>query len=573
MFLGKHTKPLVLLLVFTGVRAGAIYAESAKALYKKGQNAEAREDLETAYRDYSMALAKDPSDLRFKLAMSRVRATAAIQHVHRGEAMQKESHPKEALLEFLRAMEVDPGNLLAASELKAAREKMDSVDNGASAVDAQNLDDLDSAGPPVHLDAISADPITLKMTESSSVLYQTIAKIAGLNVLIDPEFSSKTVTIDLKNVTSLEALRVLGDLSNSFWKASTHNTIYVAADTRAKRTQLERLAIRTFYLSNATQQNDANDIITTLRNMLPPATKVFAVQTQNAIVIRATTDEIMLAKNLIESLDRPRPEVLVDVYVMEVRRDKLRNIGISLPTSLTVTSSSSATLNAIGKTSSYSYSIGQAAVELLLTDSDTRVLQQPSIRAIDGQKASLKIGSKIPIATGSYTTGSSTTSAGTQTQFQYIDVGVNVDITPTIHEDRDVTLKLSVEVSSQSGTSVISGVSEPIISQQKAEQVIRLKDGEVNILAGLVQKELTHTVSGTPGLGEVPGVKYLFSTQQNEVVNDEIIFMLVPHVVRAVNVTAGAAREIETGGADSVLMDRISPAPKPLPAASAKDPQ
>jgi general secretion pathway protein D len=212
-------------------------------------------------------------------------------------------------------------------------------------------------------------------------------------------------------------------------------------------------------------------------------------------------------------------------------------------------------------------------VELLLTDSDTRVLQQPSIRAIDGQKATLKIGSRIPVATGSYTTGSSTTSAGTQTQFTYVDVGVNVDITPTIHADRDVTLKMAVEVSSQSGTSIISGVSEPIISQQKAEQVVRLKDGEVNILAGLVQKELTHTVSGTPGLGEVPGVKYLFSTQQNEAVNDEIIFMLVPHVVRAVDVTAGAAREIETGGADSVLIDRISPAPKPLPAASPKDPR
>jgi len=137
-------------------------------------------------------------------------------------------------------------------------------------------------------------------------------------------------------------------------------------------------------------------------------------------------------------------------------------------------------------------------------------------------------------------------------------------MTPTIHQDRDVTMKLAVEVSSKSGESIISGVTEPIISQQKAEQVIRLKDGEVNILAGLVQKETSHAVSGTPGLGEVPLMKYMFSTQQNEAINDEIIFMLVPHVVRTVNVTAGAAREIETGGAESILINRIAPTSQPM---------
>jgi general secretion pathway protein D len=242
---------------------------------------------------------------------------------------------------------------------------------------------------------------------------------------------------------------------------------------------------------------------------------------------------------------------------MEVSRDKIRNIGISLPTSLTVTSSSTATLNQIGSTSSYSYSIGQAAAELLLTDSDTRVLQNPSLRALDGQRATLKIGEKIPTATGSYTTATSTTTSAVQTQFTYIDVGVSVDMTPTIHQNRDVTLKLAVEVSSQTSTDTIDGVAEPVISQQKVEQVIRLKDGEVNILAGLVQKNLAHNVSGTPGLGELPLIKYMFSTQETEVANTEIVFMLVPHVVRAVTIDAGAAREIDTGSGDSIQIQRV----------------
>jgi len=394
------------------------------------------------------------------------------------------------------------------------------------------------------------------MTEQSSVLYQTIGQIAGLNVLIDPDYVPKRITVDLKMVTLPEALRILGDLSNSFWKASTHDTIYVATDSRAKRTQLQQVAVQTFYLSNVSQQSDLNDIQTTLRNVLPNA-KMFSVPSENAIVVRGTPDEIMLGKSLITSLDVPKPEVLVDIYVMEVSRDKLRNIGISPPTSLAVTVSSSATLNQIGRSSSYSYSLGQAAVELLLTDSDTRIIQNPSLRAVDGQKATLKIGERIPVATGSYTTATSSTTSAVQTQFQYIDVGVNVDMTPTIHENRDVTLKLSVEVSSETGTDTIDGVAEPVISQEKSDQVIRLKDGEVSILAGLVKRSITKSVSGTPGLGEVPAVKYLFSTQENEVLNDELVFMIIPHVVRAMNVSAGAGREIDTGSGEAVRIQRL----------------
>src|SRR5882757_3006885 len=501
-----------LLLFVISLNYEVLCAESAKSLYKKGLAAERREDLEVAYRDYGAALSKTPEDIRYKLAMERVRATAAAQHIRRGEAIEKENHSKAALVEFLRALEIDPGNALASQDIQKAKDEIDKKDRVLPESDGPSAEDLDKPGPPVHLDLIGTEPITLHMTEQSTILYQTIGRIAGLTVLIDPDTVSKRVTIDLKDATVTEALRALGDLSNSFWKASTHNAIYIAPDTRTKRTQLEQLAVRTFYLSNATQQSDLNDIITALRNVLPPTGKMFAVQGQNAIVVRGTPDEILLAKNLIVSLDTPKPEVLVDIYVMEVRSDKVRNIGVSPPTSLTVTSSSTATLNQVGRSSSYSYSIGQAQAELLLTDSDTRVLQNPSVRAVDGQKASLKIGQKIPIATGSYSTATSATTSAVQTQFQYIDVGVNVDMTPTIHDDRDVTMKLSVEVSSQSGTSTIDSVAEPIISQEKAEQVVRLKDGEVSILAGLVKEQTNHTVSGTPGLGELPLMKYMFST-------------------------------------------------------------
>jgi len=429
--------------------------------------------------------------------------------------------------------------------------------------DGQSAEDLDKPGPPVHLDPLPNEPVTLHMTEDTRVLYETIGRIAGISVIFDPEYLSKRVTINLKEVTPAEALRVLGAVSGTFWEASTHNTVFVAADTRSKRQQLERMALKTFYLSNVAQPSDLNDVVTTVRNVIP-SVKVFAVAGQNAIVVRGTPDEILLTKQIISSLDLAKPEVLVDIYVMEVRRDKLRNMGLSPPTSLTVTannSTTSTTLNQLGRSSSYSYSIGQAAVEMLLTDSDTRVLQNPSIRAVDGQKATLKVGLRIPVATGSYTTATSSSTSAVQTQFQYIDTGVAIEMTPTIHEDRDVTMKVGVEISSQSGTETISGVAEPIISQEKAEQMVRMKDGEVSILAGLVQDELLRSIGGWPGLGEVPGLKYMFSTQETERIKDELIFMLVPHVVRAVEANAGTAREIETGSGDAIRLNRNSVQP------------
>jgi general secretion pathway protein D len=276
-------------------------------------------------------------------------------------------------------------------------------------------------------------------------------------------------------------------------------------------------------------------------------------------MMRGTPDELQLAKMLISSLDQPKPEVLVDITVMEVSRDKLREIGLSPPTSLTVNSGSSQTLNEIGKSSSYSISIGQAAVDFLLTDSDTRVIQSPRLRAADGQKATLKLGEKLPIATGSYTVATSSTSSAAETQFQYVDVGVNVEMTPAIHSDRDVTLKLSVEVSSESGTETIEGVAEPVIAQEKSDQVVRLKDGEATILAGLTKKQVAQTVSGWPGFGEIPFVKYFFTTQSHQVTTDELVFMIVPHIVRASPFDSDSSREIDTGTDRGIQLRRTMP--------------
>lgn len=528
------------------------HAESASKIYSRGKSAEAHNDFETAYSYYEKAYKQDPSNIKFKAAYERARFSAADVHVRKGEQFKENQKLTAALVEFVRALAIDPGNERAEQDIRHTKEVIDGLDKNGNAIPKPAPSP--KAAPPAELALQSSDPITLHMTEASGIIFQTLGRTAGVNVILDPDYTGKRITVDLKEVTFPEALQIVCNISNSFWKPVTRNTIFVAANTRAKHQEINDQAIQVFYLSNVSQQNDLNDVLTALRNVMNTA-KMYGLPSQNAIVVHGTPDELFVAKRMIAALDRPKPEVLVDVWVMEVSRDKIRNIGLSMPTSLSVSASSSATLNTIARSSSYTYSMGSATAEMLLTDSDTKIMQNPRVRAIDGQKATLKIGSRIPVATGTYTTTSTT--SGVQTQFQYIDVGVNIDLTPTIHSDHDVTLKLAVEVSSESGTQTISGVEEPIISQQKSEQVIRLKDGEVSLLAGLISKKVSDTVSGTPGLGEIPLLKYLFSTQKHEVSNDDIVFMLVPHVVRTPDPDEESSREMSTGSGGTIQINRI----------------
>ena len=213
--------------------------------------------------------------------------------------------------------------------------------------------------------------------------------------------------------------------------------------------------------------------------------------------------------------------------------------------------------------------IGQAAVDLLLTDTRSRIIQNPQIRASDGQQATLKIGERIPIATGSYQTGAATAivSSLVNTQFQYIDVGVTMDIKPTVHFDRDVTLKSKIEVSATNGNSSIGGITEPIITQRSVDHTVRLRDGEANLLGGILQHQTTFTVSGYPGLAQLPLIKYLFSTQQKEVTDDEVVFLMIPHVVRAEEVDPENVQQIDTGTTNNIELRQIT-TPQQLAAAT-----
>ncbi len=578
---------LLAALAVLSLQSARLYAEAGNADFKRGENAEARQDYDAAFDDYQRACTRNPKDLRFRTALDRVRVTDSTMHVTKGRKLLQLGDFQGALAEFLHASEVDPSDEAAQQGIARVRQAQGAVTPPAEVglpEPAGEQAELNSIAPPAQLKPLSNEPLTLHMTEDAKVIYQAIGKAAGINVLFDPDYNSKRIQVDLSNVSLLDALRIVGDMSNTFWRPVTANTIFVAQNTRIKRTELDEQAVQTFYLTNAWQQNDLNDVQTALRNVLPNA-KVYGVASQNAIVMRATPDELLLAQKLINDLDKPRPEVVVDVGVLEVSKNWEKTLGMSWPSSVGVSlqspeassSSSSSTTSTTGttgsttasptlydlahlKASDFAVNVGSATLNLLLTDDNTQILQDPRIRATDGQKATLTIGSKIPIATGSYQTGAATAlvSSLVNTQFQYIDVGVKVEMTPTVHYDDDVTLKVHIEVSSESGTETISGVTEPILSQRIADQVVRLREGEASILGGIQDNSEQQNWTGIPGLSSIPILKYLFGSKDHQIMNDDIVFVLVPHIVRGEELDQANLRAIDTGEGQSIELRRVA---------------
>ncbi len=571
-----------LTVLFTALFAASVFigpsaeAQRAGTWNKRGQTAELRQDYDAAYEDYLHAHQKNPGDLRYQARLDRMRFQAAAMHVDRGRVLRQNGDLAGALNQFTRALQIDPGNESAAQEVQITQHQ-DQTPGASNAPqgatdDSAALKEIASISAPLELKPFTGEMIPqLHMVEDTKVIYQTLGKMAGLNVIFDPDYVSKRIPVDLTNVSLVDALRIVGTVSGTFYKPVTADTIFVAQNNATKHKDLDDLAVQTFYLTNVSQQNDGNEILTAIRNLLPADDKIYLVASQNAIIMRAPREHLVLAEKLLNDLDRTKAEVVVDVAILEVNKDKMRNLGISLPQSFGITpqanntptstgtgttggttSNSAFTLNTLANmnATNFAVTIGGGTLSALLSDTDTKVLQNPSIRATDGQTATMKIGSKIPIATGSYSAGAATgitAGIGVQTQFTYIDIGVNIDMTPTIHLDREVTLKLSVEVSTEAGQVTISGVTEPIIGQRSDKTTIQLKDGEPCLLAGILTKMDNYSNSGTPGLSSIPLIKYLFGTINKEVQDDEVVFILIPHIVRESVLTRLNTRSIDTG--------------------------
>lgn len=583
--------------------------------FQAGRKAEAMEDYDTALVDYQRALRVDPTNAEIKLRERHMRFVDGQFHLEQGRKALKKGDLQLALAEFEKAQTIDPSNAAADQEIKKTMELIGAQSAAASSKllnpTPRDSDELLSAPP--TLKPISREPVNLKMTNDARVVFETIAKLAGLSVIFDPDFTSRRITAELPNVTLEQALDDVALESKAFWKPVGESVILVAPENPQKRKDLEDEVVRTFYLSNTLTPQDLTEIVTGLRQLLD-LRRLQQVNSQNAIVVRDTPDKLALAGKIIRDIDKAKPEVLVHVQVLTADRDRLHDLGINPGTSVavaftprtaltpnnsgststtgtgtntgtssTTTTVEQVTLNALHSigTADFSITLPGATASAVLTDNKTRIIQDPEIRVSDGQKATLKIGERVPVATGSFQagvgvgvgTGTGVINPLVNTQFQYIDVGVNLDVTPRVHPDGDVSMKLMVEVSAIAGQSNIGGIQQPIISSRKIEHDIRLKDGETNILGGLIQRTQTNNKNGLLGLANVPLFGYLFSDNSHEIQSDEVLIMLTPHILRFPSITSGNLQGAAAGTDTNVRVyraDTSTPNSGPEPAVQAQ---
>jgi general secretion pathway protein D len=549
--------------------------------FNLGRKAQDLQDYDTALVDYERALRADPTNTEYKLRVDQMRFEAAQYHVEQGQRLMAKGDLNDveaALGLFQRALDIDPASAIAAQLRRQAIEKMNELKKAAAPPKPSKPEALENLERmPPQLKPISTQPINLEMTNDARVVYETIAKLAGLSVLFDPDFAPKQISIQLPNVTLEQALDAVALESDSFWKPVTPNIIFVAPDNVEKRREYSDEIVKTFYLKNTLTPQDLTEIVGALRQLLQ-LQRVQQINAQNAIVIRDTPDKVLAAQKIIDDVDQQRAEVMLQVSVLEVNENRLRDLGIQPGTSVTATftprsaiqpgsssSSSSSSSTSTGtvpqvtlnnlahlSTSDYSVTLPGAALNALYTDSATKILQNPEIRITDGEIAHLAIGERVPVATGSFQAGLGTTQVGAvsplvNTQFQYQNVGVQIDVTPRVHPDEDVSLDMTIEVSAVTGQQSIGGIEEPIISQRKIQNQIRLANGEVSVLGGLVQHTTTKTVNGWPGLARIPFLKYFFSDQKMQTEDDEVLIVLTPHVVRMPHITAEDLQSLFTG--------------------------
>ena len=618
-------------------------------LLREAQIAESKESWDDALNLSQQAMQADPADPAYSLELRRVRFEAANYHLARGQELRPKGKLAEALIEFQKAYQIDPSSDIAEQEARRTKgmiereEKLKAADPHAqltpeqmgltpSQVAKQDAQErIDSLMPVPELRALNSQPLTLRMSnQKPKVLFDTLGKLAGINVLFDPDYDaaqSKTQSIDLNGSTLEEALDYLALITHSFWKPIGSNSIFVTQENPTKRREYEDQEVKVFYLSNITSPQELQEVMTTLRQVIE-VQKLFNYSSQNAIVVKAEPDRMALAEKIIADLDKPKAEVLVDVTVMEVDSVRSRQLAAAFApqginstisftprtsiqtlagqlgttsstsstgfsnngttssstassastastastgtTATTTTTSSPIPLVNISKIGTQDYSLTNVPgglLQAIMSDTGTRVLQRPQIRAVDNFKAVLKIGDKVPTASGSFQPGVGGVGVNplVNTQFTYIDTGVNLEMTPRVHDNGEVSMHLDVDISQVSDYVNLGGISQPVISQRKATLDVRMRDGQINMIGGLIQLSDSKNISGIPGLANIPILNRLFTSSQITQNKTELLISIVPHIVRGPEVTAENLREVYAGNTTNYSVRR---APRAVPASA-----
>ena len=517
-----------------------------------------------------------PDDRTARASLEQAKKRAAQDHFTRARRMASIGKLEEALVEYQLAAELDPTHQSIQDEMRTARSQLRAkiaVDQeGKTRLETLVEQSLDAPLPGSDLPEDIALPDTLIFREASArEVFTAIGKFANLSVVFDPGFRDQPITIDLRKIGLAEALSSVSAATRSFWKVNGQRTVTIIPDTPAKRREYEDEVARVFYLSNA----DLKETVDILR-IVVDARRISMVTATNAITIKDTPERITAAGRIISAIDKARPEVVIDVELLEVDRTRLKEYGLQIvsPSTPQIGISGQVDVNREDFTLRDLRNLTQSDVfltnlpglfyRLLKSDSGTRVLANPQLRTSEGIGAQARFGERVPVPV---TIFAPIAAGGVQTQpitsFNYENIGVNIDLTPRTHHDDDVSLAVKVEVSSISGTG-FGGL--PTFGNRAISTVIRLKDGETNMLAGLIRDNERQVLSGIPGLSDIPVVGRLFAHNKRETQETDIILTLTPRIVRVLDLKAEDLEPFRVGRDSGAPLIDI-PLPAPIPAA------
>ncbi len=567
----------------------ALGACASSGALKRGVAAERAQDYDRAVAEYTNAVRQRPGDVSARTALERARLRAASDHFTRGRRLAATGKPDEALVEYELALELNPTSGDIETELRAVRQQLRTrvAVSREGKTELQTLIERARDLPPPGLELpAAAMPASLTFREASSRdVFLAIARLAGIGLAFDPTFREAPVTIDLRNSTLESALAAVSEATRNFFRVTGSRNVLVIPDTPAKRREYEEEVVRTFYLSNA----DLKETMDLLRLVLD-ARRVSPVSATNAVTVKDTPERIAAAARVISAIDKAKPEVIIDVELLEVDRSRLQEYGLQpaspgsagLNGSVSIDGGASSTLNLrtlrnLSQSDVLLANLPSLYYRLLKTDTNTRTLANPQLRTAEGIAAQARFGERIPVPV---TTFAPIATGGTPqqpiTSYNYENIGVNIDITPRTHHDDDVSLNLKIAVQSISGAG-FGGL--PTFGNREISTVIRLRDGETNMLAGLIRDEERQVVAGIPGLSDIPVVGRLFAHTRTQTNQTDIILTLTPHIVRVLDVDEADLRAFRVGrdsgapvlqlpaGFEAPPRDNLGPGTAPGPAA------
>jgi general secretion pathway protein D len=552
---------------------------AASSALHRGDDAERRQEYDLAVAEYTKAVKLKPDDSEARARLSRAKLRASTDHFQRGRRLVATGKYDQALLELELAAELNPTSAEVDEELRATRTKL----RNRVAVSHEGKTELqtlierarDQPAPGTDLPDVRMPTSLVFRDAGSRDVFLAIARFANVSISFDPAFRDAAVTVDLRSATLASALDAIADTTRTFYRVTAPRTVLIVPDTPAKRREYEEEVVRTFYLSNA----DLKETMDLLRMVLD-ARRISPTTATNALTVKDSPERVAAAARVISAIDKARPEVIIDVELLEVDRTKLQDYGLQIASpgspgldgSVTIAGRPSASDTASTISLQGLKNLTDADIlftnlpglyyRLLKTDTNTRILANPQLRTSEGLPAQARFGERVPIPV---TTFAPIATGGVAqqpiTSFNYENIGVNIDITPRTHHDDEVTLVLKVSVQAISGTGFGN---LPTFANREISTTIRLRDGETNMFAGLIRDDERRQLDGIPGISDIPVIGKLFAHSHTQNEQTDIILTLTPHIVRILDLNEADLRAFRVGRDVSATLSDL-PAPLDLP--------